>query len=128
MAGSQGMKKKEDITSIINTILDEASRTRKGFTPEVVREFESEGRRASEARQERRAEPQVRPREEHVREMTPSRQLGSVVAHRAEDTERKASISPIMTQRAIESAVDLGERLELASQGRRLNLREWVTG
>jgi hypothetical protein len=126
MAGSQGMKKKEDIASIINSILDEASRTRKGFTPEVVREFESEGRRASQVREERRAEP--RAREEHVREMTPSRQLGAVVAHRAEDTERKASLNPVMTQRAIESAVDLGERLELASQGRRLNLRDWVSG
>jgi len=127
MAGSQGMKKKEDIASIINSILDEATRTRKGFTPEVVREFETEGRRASQNREERRAE-QPRARDEHVREMTPSRQLGAVVAHRAEDTERKTSISPVMTQRAIESAVDLGERLELASQGRRLSIRDWVTG
>jgi rRNA maturation endonuclease Nob1 len=125
MAGSQGMKKKEDIASIINSILDEATRTRKGFTPEVVREFESEGRRASQGREERRAEP--RAREEHVREMTPSRQLGSVVAHRAEDTERKASISPVMTQRAIECSVDLGERLELAASGRRTR-GEWASG
>ncbi|MFH0885209.1 MAG: hypothetical protein V1861_05870 [Candidatus Micrarchaeota archaeon] len=127
MASSQGMKKKEDIASIINSILDEASRTRRGFTPEVVREFEDEGRRASQSREGRRVE-QPRAREESVREMTPSRQLGTVVAHRAEDRERKASISPVMTQRAIESAVDLGERLELASAGRRLNLRDWVSG
>jgi rRNA maturation endonuclease Nob1 len=125
MASSQGMKKKENLAQVINSILDEAARTRRGFTPEVVREFEDEGRRASIRREERHAEPQ--PREEHVREMTPSRQLGSMVARRAEDTERKASISPVMTQRAIECAVDLGERLELASLGRR-SRGEWATG
>jgi len=128
MAGSQGMKKKEDIASIINSILDEASRSRKGFTPEAVREFEVEGRRAADQRREPRVQPAPRQHDETMREVTPSRQLNMVV-RRAEETEQqRAAISPVMTQRAIESAVDLGERLELASEGRRLNLRDWVSG
>ncbi len=125
MAGSQGMRKKENLAQIINSILDEAARTRRGFTPDVVREFEDAGRQASARRVEQRAE--ARPREEHVREITPSRQLGSMVARKAEDAERKALISPVMTQRAIECAVDLGERLELASMGRP-SRGEWATG
>ncbi|MCI0503916.1 hypothetical protein L0Y65_04355 [Candidatus Micrarchaeota archaeon] len=139
MAGSQGMRKKEDITTIINSILEEASRSRKGFTPEVVREFEAEGRKAAEARagggrqaapQRRDVQQQAAPRqrEESMHEVTPSRQL-NIVVRRAEETEQqRASLSPVMTQRAIESAVGLGERLELAAQGRALNLRSWVTG
>lgn len=128
MANPQGMRRKEDIASIINSILDQASRTRKGFTPDVVREFEVEGRRAAEARTETARQAPPRQREEAMREVTPSRQL-NIVVRRAEETEQqRAAISPVMTQRAIESAVDLGERLELASGGRRLSLRNWVSG
>jgi hypothetical protein len=128
MAGSQGMKKKEDITQLISHILDEAARSRKGFTPEVVSEFYEEGRRAATQRREDRQQAPPRQREENMREVTPSRQLNMVV-RRAEETEaQRAAISPVMTQRAIESAVDLGERLELASAGRRMNFRDWVSG
>jgi|WetSurMetagenome_2_1015567.scaffolds.fasta_scaffold403367_3 hypothetical protein len=128
MAGSQGMKKKEDITQLISHILDEAARSRKGFTPEVVSEFYDEGRRAATQRREERQQAAPRQREENMREVTPSRQL-NIVVRRAEETEQqRAAISPVMTQRAIESAVDLGERLELAGQGRRMSFRDWVSG
>jgi len=116
------MKRKEDLASIITNILDEATRTRRGFTPQVVAEFYDEGMRASRARE---ASPQQR--EERMRDVTPSRQLGNIVARRAEEAEQRAQLNPVMTQRAIESAVDLGERLELAAQGRRLTLREWIS-
>ncbi len=122
MAGTQGMKKKEDIASIINSILDQAAKTRRGFTPDVVQEFYDEGRRAREQR------PAEQRREELIRESTPSRQLGNIVARRREETEQRTLLSPHMSQRAVEAAVDLGERIELAAQGRRLSLREWVTG
>jgi predicted dithiol-disulfide oxidoreductase (DUF899 family) len=116
MVGTQGMKKKDEIAQIISSILDQAARTRKGFTPDVVNEFFDEGMRSAQRREEvRRTEAEV-----------PHRQLGAMVASRRD--EGRAMISPVMTQRAIESAVDLGERLELASQGRRLSLRDWVSG
>lgn len=117
MVGTQGMRKKDEISQIISHILDQAARTRRGFTPEVVNEFFDEGMRAT-LRREEQAERQ--------RQEIPHRQLGSMVASRRD--EQRAMISPVMTQRAIESAVDLGERLELASSGRRLSLRDWVTG
>ncbi len=126
MAGTQGMRRKEDFASLITGILDEAARTRRGFTPQVVAEFYDEGMRASQARASRQEErPQQR--EERLREATPSRQLGNIVARRAEEAEQRAQINPVMTKRAIESAVDLGERLELAASGRRLALREWMS-
>jgi hypothetical protein len=119
MAGTT-LKKKENITDILRNILEQATRTRRGFTPEVVGEFYEEGLRAQQRREQgRRAE---------LREATPSRQLGNMVAtRRSEEAERqRAQISPHMRQRGIEEAVDLGERLELAAQGRPLSLREWI--
>lgn len=122
MTSSQGMRKKEDLAAVISSLLDQAARTRRGFTPEVLQEFYDEGLRAQQREQPER-------RGERIREATPSRQLGRVVARRTEEPEQRTSISPHMTQRAIESAVDLGERLELAAlRGRRLSLRSWVTG
>jgi hypothetical protein len=122
MASTQGMKKKkENLASVITAILEEATMTRKGFTPEVVSQFYEAGSKARESRR------QEMPHEESMREVRPSRQMGKIVARKA-DAERRAMANPMMTERAIESAVDLGERFELASRGRKLELREWVAG
>ncbi len=111
----QGMKRKEDITELINAILDQALRTRQGFTPDVVREFEREG---NQNRQERARQ--------QVRESTPVRQLGPVVARRSEETRSRTDISPDMKRRGIEEGVRLGEMMELAVAGRRPRT-EWAT-
>jgi hypothetical protein len=113
MVGQQGMKRKEEITDILNRILEQATRTREGFTPQVVERFYDEGARNREERLR-----------QQMREATPVRQ--SAVTRRSE--EQRAEISPHMRQRGIEAAVDLGERLELAASGRKISLREWVTG
>ncbi|MEW6722317.1 MAG: hypothetical protein AB1324_03580 [Candidatus Micrarchaeota archaeon] len=102
MTGST-MKKRENITQIINQILEQATRTRQGFTPDVLRQFEDEAQRAREERQRNQ-----------VREATPVRQ------ERREERREAAviplrTISPEMRQRGIENAVDLGERIEMAS-------------
>jgi len=130
MTGTQGMKKKEDITSIINRVFDEAMKTRAGFTPENVREFEATGMRAAEARRDVQRQAPPRQREEGMREVTPSRQLNIVVRRAEETTKQREAISPVMTRRAIESAVRIGEMLEIAAvapEGK-LNLRKWVSG
>jgi hypothetical protein len=110
MVGQQGMKKKDEIAEMLNKILEQATRTREGFTPEVVQSFEQEGRRMKQ-----------------MREATPSKQLGGVVASKREES-RKNEISPHMKQKGIEAAVDLGERLELAASGRKLSMKDWTTG
>jgi hypothetical protein len=114
MVTQQGMKRKEDITELINAILEQAVRTRQGFTPEVLHQFEREGSHAREERQR-----------QQMRDATPVKQLGPVVARRREDV--RADLSPDMKRQAIEAAVDLGERLELAAAGRR-SRGEWVSG
>ncbi|MFN7991746.1 MAG: hypothetical protein U0R44_06345 [Candidatus Micrarchaeia archaeon] len=115
-SSQQGMRKKEDIAEMINQILEQATKTRGGFTPEVVNQFYDEGQRARDERQR-----------QQVREATPVRQPAQVVARRREESERRSEISPQMRRQGIEAAVDLGERLELAAAGRKLNLRDWVT-
>ncbi|HSB46917.1 MAG TPA: hypothetical protein VLD37_02800 [Candidatus Bilamarchaeum sp.] len=114
MAERQGMKKKEDFASIFNRIIEQAVASREGFTPDVMRRFEDEGRRSREERQR-----------QQVREATPVRQ--SPVARRAEEAEQqRAQISPHMRQRGIEEAVRCGEMMELAVAGRRPRT-EWAT-
>ncbi len=115
MTTQTGMKRKEDITELINAILEQAVRTRGGFTPDVLREFEREGSQAREERQR-----------QQMREATPVKQLGPVVARRNEERSR-TELSPEMKRQAIEAAVDLGERLELAAAGRR-SRGEWASG
>ncbi len=113
---TSGMKRREDLSEMINKMLDQATKTRGGFTPQVVNQFYDEGMRSREERQR-----------QQMREATPVRAL-PVVARRSEENERRSEISPEMKRHGIEAAVSLGERLELAASGRRLNLREWVTG
>jgi hypothetical protein len=120
------MKKKEDIAGLISNILEQAARTRKGFTPDVVDEFYEEGLRASQRREEPVAR---RPDEDRaMREVTPSRQLGNIVAfRRREEAQSRTELSPEMKRQAIEESVRLGEMMELAVSGRRSD-RQWATG
>jgi hypothetical protein len=131
MASSPELKKKEDkegLATLINRWFDEATKTRQGFTPEVVREFEAAGARAAMSRGVSRREAPQRQHEEGMREVTPSRQLNVVVRRAGEEKERE-SLSPVMTKRAIESAVRFGEILELASgDPGKLNIGKWVRG
>jgi hypothetical protein len=126
MAGTTTRTRKEEITQLLNNILDLAARTRQGFTPEVVTSFYEEGLRASEHRAEqagaRRYDDRSRPE--------PSRlQLSDVVVRRSEDRTAVRSISPLITRRAVEAAISLGEQIELAAvEGRGLNLANWVRG
>ena len=115
MNQQSGMNRKEDITELINAILELAVRTRGGFTPDVLREFEREGSHAREERQR-----------QQMREATPVKQLGPVVARRSETVNRR-EMSPDMTREAISASVDLAERLELLSMGRK-SRGEWATG
>ena len=118
---TQSMKKKEekeDFAQFINKLLNDVDKARKGFTPEVVGQFYEEGARANQRRETQK-------REELLKEATPSRQFPNIVIKKKE--EQKTIVSPLMTQHAIEAAVDLGERLELAAQGRKLNLQEWIS-
>ncbi len=113
---STSMKRQEDIKDLINAILDQALRTRQGFTPEVVREFEREGAENREARAR-----------QQVRESTPVRQLGPVVARRNDEARSRTDISPEMKRRGIEESVRMAEMMELAISGRRPKA-EWATG
>ncbi len=132
MVSTQGMRRKEDIVQMINRLLDEADKSRRGFTPDVVNEFFREGMAANQRRGQQAAGAQAQAtqqqRREQISEMTPRRPLDNMVVSRREEMEQRVLISPHMTQRAIVAAVNLGERIELAAQGRRLNLRDWVTG
>ncbi len=98
-----GKDDKTDFAAVVTSILEKALATRKGFTPEVVMEFEEVGRTS---------------REQQMLGTTPSRR--GVVASKT------GLVSSRVTTKAIEEAVDLAERLELATKGHGLNLRDWV--
>ena len=102
-------RKKEDITEILNRILDQAVRTRQGFTPDVIAQFEQEGSRNREERAR-----------QQVREATPVRRPEP--ARR----EEQVPVRPEVRKEAIEEAVRVGEMMELAVSGRRPR-GEWAT-
>lgn len=112
MAATPEMKKKkgaEEIADIINSILEQASKSRRGFTPETMAEFYKEGQAA---------------REEKLT-VKPSRQLNVVVSKK----EEKPQVTVKVGQKAIEASIDLAERLELAAAaGKKLDLKAWVSG
>lgn len=108
------MKKKptelDQITQIINGILDAAARSRQGFTPEVIAQFYNEGQAARMT-------------------ATPTKQIGNMVARKNEPKERlKTNIAIKVGDKAIEASVDLAERFELAARGKPLKLKEWIAG
>jgi hypothetical protein len=117
MAEQQGMKKKpvlDEITQIINKILVDAAKTRGGLTPKLVQEFYEEGQKAQNER--------------GFREAKPSKQISSIVAHKNEERVTTKVRANNVDQKALVSAVDLAERLQLAAQGRKLSIREWMEG
>ncbi len=122
MARAAAKRKKRDIgeelRNVINRILNDAVRSRKGFTPELIASYEEAAIRRREEREEQR-----RP----IRELRPSRNLSYMVARRKAKKE-ETTLSQYTTRSAIMAALDLGERLELARKPRDLRLKEWVMG
>jgi len=117
MATSPELKKKtgtEQVAEIINSILEEASRSRGGFTPQTIQGFYKEGLEGREAREQK-----------ELSSLKPSRQLGNMVATRKDE---KPQITVKVGEKAIEASVDLAERLELAAAGKKLDLKAWVNG
>jgi hypothetical protein len=117
------MKKKtsfDQVTQIINRILDEAAKSREGFTPEVINQFYKEGQAARQNDEQKTK----------IARATPTKQIGTIVARKSEPKEdvRKADITIKVGEKAIDASVDLAERLELATRGKKLDLRDWVTG
>jgi hypothetical protein len=113
MAASPELKKKtgtEQIAQIINSILEEASRSRGGFTPQTIQGFYKEGLEA---------------REQTLSSIKPSRQLGNMVATKKDEKE-KPQITVKVGEKAIEASVNLAERFELAAAGKKLDLKSWV--
>jgi len=99
---TQEQKRKEiDVREFINSLLAQAASTRKGFSPDLLKEFEETGRQARESRQE---ELVVRP----SRVSPIPQRTGEVAA----------------TKPAIEAALNLAESLERGN----INLRRWVEG
>ncbi|MFH0737954.1 MAG: hypothetical protein V1827_04650 [Candidatus Micrarchaeota archaeon] len=114
MAQSAGMKRKTELLDIINEWIDRASNTKKGFTPEVVSGFYKEGLKARESKEV----PAKR-----LVEARPIRQMPVAVRTEKPPQSERRALTKEMT-----ASVDLAERLELASRGKKLNLREWAAG
>ncbi len=123
MAESQGMKKKQavaldEVAKIINRILDEAARTRGGFTPEVVKGFYDEGKEARVARESK-----------GILEKTPSKQITKIVARKNEEGPRQVRPAEEAGRESLKAAGELAGMLESAAgKSRKLNLGEWVAG
>jgi hypothetical protein len=112
MVVAPGMKKKtemDQVAQIINTILEEAMRSRDGFTPKNIENYQKIG---EEARQ--------------FREATPTRQVGAIVARKNEARpERTINVG----NREMEASVDLATDLEIAATtGKKFSPEKWVKG
>ena len=119
------MKKKtsfDQVTQIINRILDEAAKSREGFTPEVINQFYKEGQAARQNDEQKTK----------IARATPTKQIGTIVARKSEPKDNEPKLKTDITikvgEKAIDASVDLAERLELATRGKKLDLRDWVTG
>lgn len=124
MVGQASKRRDEikDILESLNRALEQAVRTRSGFTPEVMRSFEDEGRRSREERTRAQMIDST-----PVRRPEPAMERRAPEERREAPVSRRIEISPDMKRQGIEAAVDLGERLELRAAGRR-SQGEWATG
>jgi len=103
---ASGMKrveeKKPDWNQIINSLLDQAVKTREGFKPEVVKDFEDAADKRSQQR-----------KDDEKLLAKPSRQVGAIVAKRNES-------EPVKLTPHMEAAMELGKKLDLAALGKKL--------
>ena len=119
-AGKLEKKKEEqDFRQIINDLLNQAMASKGGFKPEVVQQYEVAGRKSLEEKEKQQR-----------LESVPSRPIGKIVVSKNEvPKNEKRGLSPIMTESAIEKAMGLGEKMELAAlEGKKISFRGWVTG
>lgn len=101
MAIAPASKRKRDIRDFINQILNDAVRSRAGFTPQQIASYQEA---ALEAREQRRP----------VSEMTPSRDLSHLVVRRNRGDELE--LPEHMTRPAVMASMNLGEDLEMLSR------------
>jgi len=111
MAQIAGMKKKTDLLDVINEWIERASKTKQGFTPEVVAGFYKEGLRARENK-----EAPV----QRLVEATPKKQMPVAVRMEKPPEEKRNKTQEVR------AAVNLAEMLELAVRGTQPNFRRWV--
>jgi hypothetical protein len=116
MAASPELKKKTEMdqyAKIINTWIEQAMKSREGLTPENLRNYENIGQEA---------------RQKQLRESTPSKQIGGIVARRSEEKVRP-EVAVKVGHREMEASIDLATSLEIAATtGKRLDLASWVRG
>jgi hypothetical protein len=101
-------KRKTDLRSLINKMLDDAMRTRKGFKPNQLASY-------MKARNERRRQNMIA--------MRPERRMPSHI--KTTKKEEEIEIAPPFTREGITKALDLGEGIDLGKKGR---IREWAIG
>ena len=100
-------KKRRDIRHLINQILNDAIRSRRGFDSDLLASYQEV---AEQAREQRMA----------IRELTPRRDLGQVVARRRQREE--IELPEHTTRDGIMVALNLVEDLEMVSSG--LDIRD----
>ena len=105
---------REKLAEIVNKIITQAVETRKGFTPELISEFEATGEKARENRE--------------LRGTKPSKYLGSLIVTKKEEKAESVMTTQV-TRSAIETAMDLyrilDEQIERLDQGKKLRREEW---
>ena len=107
MARAPATKKKRNLREFINQLLNDAVRSRAGFTPEQIASYQDA---ALEAREQRKS----------VSEMRPSRDLSHLVVKRSGKEE--IELPEHMTRPAVMASLNLGEDLEMLS--RDLDIRD----
>ena len=107
MATSAEPQKKQDIRERFNKFLDDILSTGPRFELKQIQEY---ARAAEQARRMRETTPVIR--EPEASRMVPRR--------------GEMEIPPQMTRQAIEAALNLGERLELAATAAQLDLSGWI--
>ena len=111
------VRRKRGVRDLINELLDQAARTRQGFTPNLLREFEDTGRQARAVREEIH---EVRP----VRGKEPVRHeegIESLVFARVQQKGPEQSRT-----RELTAMLDLAENVETARSPRDLDIRSWT--
>jgi hypothetical protein len=114
----------EEVAQLINTILDQAAKSRGDFTPELMRQYETAGLEA-------------RKRGQQAGKATPSRELGAIVARRSEGKNEGAAAERLVARRpevtvkvdrkAMDAGIDLATDLEMAAAtGKRFEPGQWI--
>ena len=117
MAPAPELKKKTEMDQLAETInrwIQMADDSRKGLTPDNLKNYERIGQQA---------------RQKQISEATPTKTISTMVARKRDETQVRPERTVNVGHREMEASIDLATSIELAAaRGKKFDPEQWVKG